>query len=126
VGRGPLSPCCIPTLRSVGAHGHYLELAPLLAPLHVSGARELNENEGKMLPKRRVHNDWISTAGLLGLAVVLALGGSAMTALSALCDVGFTLRTSEKERVLQTTWEVGQLSPGEQIWLPGMVDPVNP
>lgn len=79
-----------------------------------------------MLPNRRLNNNPMATASLLGLAVVLALGGSATNAIAALGDVGFTLRISEKERVLQTTWEVDQLGPGEQILLPGMVDPVNP
>jgi hypothetical protein len=77
-----------------------------------------------MLPFRRLLPRSRSLASTFGLAVatlLLAWGPQA-----ARGDVGFTLNIAEKEKVLQTRWEVAHLPAGQGIMLPNMADPVDP
>ena len=62
----------------------------------------------------------------LAVAMLAGLLVGAEPARATLGDVGFTINIAEKEKVLQTRWEVANLPQGEWIQLPGMIDPVDP
>lgn len=75
-----------------------------------------------MLPAWRKLN-WCAA---IALAMFVALLAGASPALAVIGEVGFTINIAEKEKVLQTRWEVANLPQGEWIKLPGMIDPVDP
>src|SRR5690606_11361687 len=68
---------------------------------------------------------WRFQKRFAALALATLLVG-APQALAAIGEVGFTINIAEKEKVLQTRWEVAHLPQGEWIQLPGMIDPVDP
>jgi hypothetical protein len=79
-----------------------------------------------MLPLRRLLPRSRSLGTTFGLALAMLLVAWGTPAQAVIGDVGFTINIAEKEKVLQTRWEVANLPAGQGIQLPNMANPVDP